>query len=79
MQEGRWRPRWLSGKEPTCQCWRHKSCRFDPLVGKMPGRRKWQPVTIFLPGESNGQRNFTDYSPWGYKQLDTIEPLGKHA
>ena len=23
-------------KEPTCQCRRHKRCRFDPWVGKIP-------------------------------------------
>ena len=26
-------PRWLSGKEPTCQC---KRLRFSPWVGKIP-------------------------------------------
>ena len=28
-------PRWLSGKEPTCQCRRHRRCRFDPWARKM--------------------------------------------
>ena len=28
-----------SGKEPTCQCRRHKGCGFDPWVGKIPWRR----------------------------------------
>ena len=31
-------PWWLSGKESTCQCKRH---RFDPCEGKIPWRRKW--------------------------------------
>ena len=39
--------RWHSGKESTCQCRRH---RFDPWVGKIPWRRKWQPTPVFLPG-----------------------------
>ena len=30
---------WLSGKESTHQCRRH---RFDPGAGKMPWRRNWQ-------------------------------------
>ena len=34
--------RWLSGKEPTCQCRRHKRCRFDPWVWKIPWRREGQ-------------------------------------
>ena len=36
-------PRWLSGKESTCQCCR---CRFDLWVGKIPWRRKWQPTPV---------------------------------
>ena len=34
-------PSWLSGTESICQCGR---CRFDPWVGKIPRRRKWQPT-----------------------------------
>ena len=36
---------------------------FDPWVGKIPWRRKWQPTPVFLPGESHGQRSFVGYSP----------------
>ena len=36
---------------------------FDPWVGKIPWRRAWQPTPEFLPGESHGQMNLTDYSP----------------
>ena len=28
---------------------------FDPWVGKVPWRRKWQPTPVFLPGEFHGQ------------------------
>jgi len=31
-----------------------KRCRFDPSVGKIPWRRKWQPTPVFLPGKSHG-------------------------
>ena len=30
-------PRWLSGKESTCQCRRCRRRGFDPWVGKIPG------------------------------------------
>ena len=30
---------------------------FDPWVGKIPWRRKWQPTPVFLRGESHGQRS----------------------
>ena len=29
-------PRWLSGKEPTCQCRRQRRCGFDPWIRKIP-------------------------------------------
>ena len=38
---------------------------FNPWVGKIPWRRKWQPTPVFLPGESHGQRSLAGYSPWG--------------
>ena len=44
-----------SRKECTCQCRRHKRCRFDPQVGTIPWRREWQPTPVFLPEESHGQ------------------------
>ena len=30
------------------------SPRFDPWVGKIPWRRKWQSTPVFLPGEFHG-------------------------
>ena len=42
-------PRGFSGKESACQC---RKCVFDPSVGKIPGRRKWQLTPIFLPENS---------------------------
>jgi len=54
-------PRWRSGKESACQC---RRCGFDPWVGKIPWRRKWQPTPVFLPGKF--QKNiyfcFIDYA-----------------
>jgi len=45
------------GKQPVCQCRRHKTHRFDPWVRKIPWRRKWEPIPVFLPGESQVQRS----------------------
>ena len=53
-------PWWLCGKESICQCRRQG---FDPLVGKILWRRKWQPTPVFLPGKSHGQRSLEDDSP----------------
>ena len=41
-------------------CKRH---RFDPRVGKIPWRRKWQPNPVFLTGESQGHRSLEGYGP----------------
>ena len=38
----------------TCQFRRHG---FEPWVGKIPWRRKWQPTPVFLPGKAHGQRS----------------------
>ena len=52
-----------SGKEPACQCRRHKRHRFDPCVRKIPWKRARQPIPVFMPGESHGQRSLVGYSP----------------
>ena len=67
---------WLSGKETTCQCRRH---RFDPWVGRIPWRKEWQPTPVFLPGKSLGQRSLAGYSPRGRKESDTTERLSTHT
>ena len=48
-------PRWFGGKESACQCRRR---RFDPCIGKIPWRRKWQLTLGFFPGEFHGQRSW---------------------
>ena len=46
----------------NCQCSRWKRCGFDPWVGKIPWRRAWQPIPVFFPGESHGQRSLVGYT-----------------
>ena len=65
-------PCWLSGKEPACQCRRH---RFDPWVGKSPWRRKWKPTLVFSGGKSHGQRSLAGCGPWGCKESGVTERL----
>jgi len=62
----------LSGTESACQC---RRCRFDHWVGKIPQRRKRQPISVFLPEKSQGQRSLVGYNPWGCKELDSTERL----
>ena len=46
-----------SGKESAYQCRRCRRHEFNPWVGKIPWRRKWQPSPVFLPGKFHGQRS----------------------
>ena len=62
-------PRWLSGKEPACQCRRHTRCQFNPWVRKIPWRRAWQPTLVSLTGEFHRQRSLAGYSPQGHKRV----------
>ena len=59
----KWASWWRSGKEATCQCRRFRRPGFNPWVGKIPWRRKWQPTPVFLPGKSYGQRSLVGYCP----------------
>ena len=55
-------PSGTSGKEPICQCRRHRRHGFDPWVRKIPWRRKWQLTPVFWPEESHGQRSLVVFS-----------------
>ena len=39
--------RWLSGKEFTCRCRRHRRTRFNTWDRKMPWRKKRKPMPVF--------------------------------
>ena len=63
-------PGGVRDKELSCQCRRQ-----DSWVGKIPGKRAWQPSPVFLPGKSHGQRSLVGDSLWGPKESDTTEWL----
>ena len=46
---------------------------FDPWVGEITGRRKWQHTLVFFLGKFHGQRSLAGYSAWGCKEPDTTE------
>ena len=43
-------------KNPLAKYRRHKRRRFNPCVGKIPWRKAWQPIQVFLPEEYQGRR-----------------------
>ena len=47
----------------------HLSADADlPWVGKILWRRKWQPITVFLPRKFHGLMRLAGYSPWDHKR-----------
>ena len=55
------------------KCLQYGRPRFDPWVGRISWRRKWQPTPVFLPRESQGRRSLVGYSPWDRTESDTTE------
>ena len=55
----------LGGSDSKSVCLQCRRPGFDPWVGKIPWRRKWQPTPALLPGKLHGQRSLIGYSPWG--------------
>ena len=61
-------------KKSICNAGDHLWCKrseFDPWVWKIPWRKKWQLTSVFLPGESRGQRSLAYYCPWGCRMSQT--------
>ena len=46
-----------------------------PWVRKFTWRKVWQPIPVFLPGKSDGQRSLAGYSTSGLKESDMTEKL----
>ena len=46
------------GKESVCNV---RTAGFNPWVTKIPWRRKWPPIPVFLLGDSYGQRSLVGY------------------
>ena len=44
-----------------------------PGLERSPGRRKWQPTPVFLPGKFHEQNSLEGCSPWAHKEMDMTE------
>ena len=63
-------PRWLSSKESSCNAGGARDTGWIPGSARSsPWRRKWQSISVFLPGKSHGQRSLASYSPWDHKRV----------
>ena len=44
-----------------------------PGLERSPGKRKWQPTPVFLPGKFHEQENLVGSSPRARKEMDMAE------
>ena len=63
------------GKEPGCQRRRYERHRFYLWVRKIPWRRRKQPIPVFLPRKSHGQRSLVT----GHRVTMTQTRLSMHT
>ena len=49
--------------------------QFQSLGQEDPLEKGWQLISVFLPGEFQGQRSLVGYGPWGRKESDMTERL----
>ena len=68
--DGKVTSRWLRQSRICLQCRRP---RFDPWVGKIPWRRKWEPTPVFLPGKSQWTEEPAGCSLCGCRESDMTE------
>ena len=67
-------PAGARGKEPTCQCRRHKETWVRSLGQEDPPEEGMAThFTVFLPGESQGQRSLVGCCLWGGTESNTTE------
>ena len=67
-----------AGKEPACQCRRHKGCRFDPRAGRSPGEGHGSLLQYSCLENLYVQRSLTGCSLLGCKESDTTAPAHTH-
>ena len=60
-------------KESTCNAGNTGDVCLILGLGRSPGGGKWQPIPVFLPEKSHGQRSLVFYGPKGHKELETTE------
>ena len=58
-----------SGKEPVCQCRRHKEMQVPSLGQEDPHLEGNATPTVFLPGKSHRQRGLAGIQPMGSQNV----------
>ena len=63
------------GASQVAQMVKNLPAMHETWVRKIPWKREWEPIPVFLPREFHGQRSLEGYSPWGLKESDRTERL----
>ena len=50
-----------------------------PGSASWPWRRKWQPISVFLPGNFHGQRSRDGHRPWDAKSWTWLSDWAQHC
>ena len=66
-------PSGASGKESARNAGDARDTGLFPGLGTSPRRKAWQPIPVFVPGESHGQRSLAGYSPRDLKEANRTE------
>ena len=72
-------PGGASGKEPTCQCRRHRDMGSIPGSGRSPGEGHDNPLHYSCLENPHGQRSLAGYHPQCHKESDMTEWLSTHT
>ena len=64
------------GKESACNA---GDLGLIPGLGRFPGGGHGSPLQYSCLENPHGQRSLAGYSPWGGKELDTVEQLSTYV
>ena len=64
-------------KNSPANAGRSKRLRFNPWVQKISWRRAWPHTPVFVPGESNGQRNLDRLQSIGLQSQTQLKGLSR--
>ena len=63
---------------PRLPWWKNPPVIQEVEFNRWVGEGHGNPLQLFLPGESHGQRSLAGYSPWGRRESDMNEQLSMH-
>ena len=72
-------PGGTNGEELACNAGDRRDAGSVSGLGKSPGGGHGNPLQLFLPGESHGQRSLVGYSPRVAKSWTRLKQLSTHS